>query len=68
VVVAQPDRRGVRLKVANFKPCNDLNPELNQRYAGNRLRLVPELIYSPHGYDGRIVLMLLINGLPVATL
>ncbi|MET3998411.1 type I restriction endonuclease [Marinobacterium sp. MBR-109] len=64
----QIEDRGVRLKVATFKPDNSLNPELEQRYAANRLRVVPELIYSPHGYDGRIDLTLFVNGLPVATL
>lgn len=29
---------------------------------------MPELIYSPHRYDGRIDLTLFLNGLPVATL
>ncbi|SHH95869.1 type I restriction endonuclease subunit R [Ferrimonas marina] len=60
--------RGVRIKVASFKPDSELNPELSLRYHKNRLRVVPELIYSPHGYDGRIDLTLFLNGLPVATL
>jgi len=64
----QIEDRGVRLKVATFKPDNRLNPELEQRYSANRLRVVPELIYSPHGYDGRIDLTLFVSGLPVATL
>ncbi|WP_207061778.1 type I restriction endonuclease subunit R [Motiliproteus sp. SC1-56] len=64
----QIEDRGVRLKVATFKPDSDLNPELSERYRANRLRVVPELIYSPHGFDGRIDLTLFINGLPVATL
>lgn len=60
--------RGVRVKVATFKPDSQLNPELNIRYSKNILRVVPELIYSPHGYDGRIDLTLFLNGLPIATL
>ena len=64
----QIEDRGVRLKVASFKPDNHLNPELDERYQANRLRVVPELVYSPHGYDGRIDLTLFVNGLPVATL
>jgi type I restriction enzyme R subunit len=64
----QIEDRGHRLKVASFKPDNDLNPELLMRYQVNRLRVVPELIYSPHGYDGRIDLTLFLNGIPVATL
>lgn len=64
----QIEDRGHRLKVASFKPENDLNPELLTRYQTNRLRVVPELVYSPHGYDGRIDLTLFLNGIPVATL
>lgn len=64
----QIEDRGHRLKVASFKPDNDLNPELLTRYQTNRLRVVPELIYSPHGYDGRIDLTLFLNGIAVATL
>lgn len=64
----QIEDRGHRLKLASFKPDNDLNPELLTRYQANRLRVVPELIYSPHGYDGRIDLTLFLNGIPVATL
>ncbi|AIX72570.1 type I restriction endonuclease subunit R [Pantoea sp. PSNIH4] len=64
----QIEDRGHRLKLASFKPDNDLNPELLKRYQANRLRVVPELIYSPHGYDGRIDLTLFLNGIPVATL
>ncbi|MBY5920944.1 type I restriction endonuclease subunit R [Ferrimonas balearica] len=64
----QIEDRGVRLKVATFKPDSNLNPELNLRYQKNTLRVVPELIYSPHGYDGRLDLTLFLNGLPIATL
>ena len=44
--------------MATFKPDHDLNPELVERYAKNRLRVVPELVYSPHGYEGRLDLTL----------
>lgn len=64
----QVEDRGVRIKVATFKPDHELNPELSQRYLANRLRVVPELIYSPNGYDGRIDLTLFLNGLPIVTL
>lgn len=64
----QIEDRGHRLKVASFKPDHDLNPELLTCYRTNRLRVVPELIYSPNGYDGRIDLTLFLNGIPVATL
>jgi len=64
----QIEDRGHRLKVATFKPDHDLNPELMARYQANRLRVVPELVYSPNGYDGRLDLTLFLNGIPVATL
>ncbi|MFI2810370.1 type I restriction endonuclease subunit R [Microbulbifer sp. JSM ZJ756] len=60
--------RGAKLRVCTFKPDHDKNPDTLALYAQNRLRVVPELIYSPHGYDGRIDLALFVNGLPVATL
>lgn len=60
--------RGARLRLCAFKPDHSLNAELSQRYTKNRLRVVPELIYSPNGYDGRLDLTLFVNGLPVATL
>jgi len=58
----QVEDRGHRLAVATFKPDHDLNPELVERYAKNRLRVVPELVYSPHGYEGRLDLTLFLNG------
>ena len=64
----QIEDRGHRLKLASFKPDHDLNPELLTRYRANRLRVVPELIYSPNGYEGRLDLTLFLNGIPVATL
>ncbi|MEH8248464.1 MULTISPECIES: type I restriction endonuclease subunit R [Aeromonas] len=64
----QIEDRGHRLHVATFKPDHDLNPDLTARYQMNRLRVVPELVYSPHGYAGRLDLTLFLNGLPVATL
>ncbi|MFM5035410.1 type I restriction endonuclease subunit R [Aeromonas media] len=64
----QVEDRGHRLAVATFKPDHDLNPELLERYAKNRLRVVPELVYSPHGYEGRLDLTLFLNGIPLATL
>ncbi|RZO84001.1 MAG: type I restriction endonuclease subunit R [Oceanococcus sp.] len=63
---------GARVRCCTFRPDHDLNVELLTRYQQNRLRVVPELIYSPHGDSsspgGRIDLTLFVNGLPVATL
>jgi len=72
--------RGTRFSLFQFKPEHDLNPDTLARYEKNRLRVVPELVYSPwatEAYEAetgarakkwRIDLVLFVNGLPVATL
>ncbi|WP_420094630.1 type I restriction endonuclease subunit R [Geothermobacter hydrogeniphilus] len=72
--------RGTRFKLCQFKPEHDLNPDTLARYKKNRLRIVPELVYSPYATEDclaetgkkakawRIDLVLFVNGLPVATL
>ena len=72
--------RGTRFSLCQFKPEHELNPDTLARYKKNRLRLVPELVYSPWATEGelaltgkkakawRIDLVLFVNGLPVATL
>jgi len=72
--------RGTRFSLCQFKPEHDLNPDTLARYKKNRLRVVPELVYSPWATDEyeaetgvrakkwRIDLVLFVNGLPVVTL
>lgn len=72
--------RNVRFSLCQFKPDHALNPDTLARYQQNRLRLVPELVYSPWATAAelaetgtrakawRIDLVLFVNGLPVATL
>lgn len=72
--------RGTRFSLCQFKPEHDLNPDTLARYKKNRLRVVPELVYSPWATNEheaetgvrakkwRIDLVLFVNGLPVATL
>lgn len=60
--------RGAKFSLCTFKPDHGLNPDAIKRYHQNILRVVPELVYSPNGYEGRIDLTLFINGIPVATL
>jgi len=72
--------RGTRFSLCQFKPEHDLNPDTLARYEKNRLRVVPELVYSPWATDEheaeagirakrwRIDLVLFVNGIPVATL
>jgi len=54
------------LLVAQFKPALALNPEILQRYAANRLRVVRQVRYSLHG-EPCLDLVLFLNGVPVAT-
>lgn len=72
--------RNAKFKLCQFKPEHDLNPDTLARYTQNRLRIVPELVYSPYATDAhlaetgvqakkwRIDLVLFVNGLPVVTL
>jgi len=72
--------RGARFKLCQFEPEHDLNPDTLRMYQKNRLRVVPELIYSPwtteteleatgkKAKNWRIDLVLFVNGLPVVTL
>jgi type I restriction enzyme, R subunit len=72
--------RGTRFSLCQFKPEHDLNPDTLARYERNRLRVVPELVYSPWATEEhlaatgtkakawRIDLVLFVNGLPIATL
>ena len=72
--------RGARFSLCQFKPEHDLNPDTLARYERNRLRLVPELVYSPWATEEheaetgkrakkwRIDLVLFVNGLPIATM
>lgn len=39
--------RGTRFSLCQFKPEHDLNPDTLARYEKNRLRVVPEVVYSP---------------------
>jgi len=72
--------RGTRFSLCQFKPEHDLNPDTLARYKKNRMRVVPELVYSPWATDAhleetgtkakawRIDLVLFVNGLPVVTM
>ena len=66
-------RRGVELlglkqplRLAQFKPALAINPDILERYAANRLRVVRQVRYSVHN-EKCIDLVLFLNGLPVAT-
>ncbi|MGS2743919.1 type I restriction endonuclease subunit R [Halomonas sp. LS-001] len=72
---------GVAFDLCSFKPDHAMNPEALSRYQANRLRVVPEISYSPHAkekgkggespgqnYNPRLDLVLFVNGIPTATL
>ncbi len=54
------------LSLAQFKPALAMNPDLQARYAGNRLRVVRQVRYSLHN-ENAIDLVLFLNGIAVAT-
>jgi type I restriction enzyme R subunit len=54
------------LQMAQFKPALGMNPDLQAKYAANRLRVVRQVRYSTAN-ENAIDLVLFLNGLPVAT-
>ncbi len=54
------------LPMAQFKPALGMNPDLQARYAANRLRVVRQVRYSTAN-ENAIDLVLFLNGIPVAT-
>lgn len=58
---------GRTLRVAYFKAAHCLNPELDARYAANRLGITRQLRYSPR-HTNTLDVTLSVNGLPIATL
>ncbi|MCC4289622.1 type I restriction endonuclease subunit R [Vreelandella aquamarina] len=63
---------GVKFDLCSFQPDHGMNPVSLARYRANRLRVVPEVSYSPHAREGqynpRLDLVLFVNGIPTATL
>jgi type I restriction enzyme R subunit len=58
---------GRTLHAAYFKAAHELNPELEARYAANRLGLTRQLHFSPRS-EQALDVTLSLNGIPVATL
>jgi type I restriction enzyme, R subunit len=57
---------GRTLRVAYFKAAHELNPELEGRYAANRLGLTRQLHYSPDS-ERSLDVVLSLNGIPIVT-
>ena len=72
--------KSVSFKLCQFKPEHGLNPDTQAMYAGNILRVVPELVYSSYATAAyleqtgakakawRIDLVLFLNGIPIVTM
>src|SRR5947199_4503114 len=58
---------GRTLHAAYFKAAHELNPELEARYAANRLGLTRQLHFSPRS-EKSLDVALSLNGIPVVTL
>lgn len=58
---------GVAVRMCWFKPANTLAPELEQRYAANRLGVVRQLHHSESRPGDSLDLALVVNGIPVAS-
>ena len=54
------------LALAQFKPALAMNPELQAKYAANRLRVVRQVRYSLHN-ENSLDLVLFLNGIAMAT-
>lgn len=57
---------GRTLRVAYFKAAHELNAELEERYAANRVGLTRQLHYSPNS-EKSLDVVLSLNGIPVVT-
>lgn len=58
---------GRTLRVAFFKAAHELNPELEARYAANRVGLTRQLHFSPHS-EKSLDVVLTLNGIPIVTI
>ncbi|MCT1435938.1 type I restriction endonuclease subunit R [Brachybacterium paraconglomeratum] len=58
---------GVALRMCWFKPANTLAPELLERYKANRCGVVRQLHHSESRPADSLDLVLVVNGVPVAT-
>lgn len=58
---------GRTLRVAYLKAAHEMNPELAEKYAGNRLGLTRQLYYKPDSTKS-IDLVMSLNGLPIMTI
>ena len=58
---------GVEFKLAYFAPAHDLTPDLRVKYEANRVTVIRQAHVSESNPADSVDLLLLVNGLPVAT-
>jgi len=58
---------GRKIECACFRPAHNLNPDILDRYAKNRLTVTRQVRFDPDG-DSSVDMMLALNGLPIATI
>ena len=59
--------RGIRLKLAYFKPESSLNPEVIEKYNANILTCTRQFKYSPRN-ENSIDMVLSLNGIPIVAM
>lgn len=59
--------RGVKVRLAFFRPATGLNPETQTLYVANVLTVTRQVHFSEKTPDKSVDLLLSLNGLPVAT-
>lgn len=61
---------GAHFRIAYFKPANDKNPDLIQKYRANRFEVVRQLAYGNFEENTRdaVDIVLFLNGIPVVTM
>jgi len=57
---------GRTLRVAFFKAAHEMNPELEERYAANRLGITRQLHFSPRS-EASLDVTISLNGIPIIT-
>ncbi|SMC56865.1 type I restriction endonuclease subunit R [Janibacter indicus] len=58
---------GVKVRLCSFNPAHSLSPELTHAYESNRTAVVRQLHHSESNTHDSLDLVLVVNGIPVAT-
>ena len=58
--------RGVAFSICQLRPAHSIDPDTEERYEANRLRVVRQVRFDPKSGDS-VDLVLFVNGIPAAT-